>query len=231
MIGLLVLATGAGPAAAQSPAHVDLMLVLAIDGSGSTMNGDFETQIAGHVQALQSPEVMKTIRAGALKRIGVSAIVWSDDPQQTRCVPWTIIADEADAARVAERLRRRCRILGGTTAIGGAIRNATNQFAWSRLVSDRWVIDISANEPANEGFVAPYRQTALNRGVVINGLVLEPPGHKTESGEQFQGLMRYFRKNIIGGPRSFALTATRGAYAKALIQKLVREIDGQREGV
>lgn len=207
------------------------MLVLAIDASGSTASGDFETQIAGHVLALRSAEVIRTIRAGALKRIGVSAIVWSDDPQQTRCVPWTIIADEADAARVADRLRRRCKILGGTTAIGGAIRNATNQFAWSRLESERWVIDISANEPANEGFVAPYRQTALNRGVVINGLVLEPLDQKADSGERFSGLMRYFRKNIIGGPRSFALTATRDAYAKALIQKLVREIGGRREGV
>jgi hypothetical protein len=207
------------------------MLVLAIDASGSTANGDFETQIVGHVQALQSTQGMKTIRAGALKRSGVSAIVWSDDPQQTRCVPWSVIADKADAARVAERLRHRCKILGGTTAIGGAIRNATNQFAWSRLESDRWVIDISANEPANEGYIAPYRQTALNRGIVINGLLLEPLDDKTESGKRFDSLMRYFRKNVIGGPRSFVLTASRDAYAKALIKKLVREISRDREGV
>lgn len=207
------------------------MLVLAIDGSGSTIGGDFKTQIEGHILALQSTDVINAIRSGALKRIGVSAIVWSDDPQQVRCVPWTIVADEIDAARVTERLRQRCKILGGTTAIGGAIRNATNQFAWSSLESDRWVIDISANEPANEGFIAPYRQTALNRGVVINGLVLEPLNDKTESGEHFDALMTYFRKNVIGGPRSFALTATRDSYAKALIKKLVREIRRDREGV
>jgi len=218
-------------AAAETSRRVDLLLVLAIDASGSTVDGDFETQIAGHAAALQDARVLDAIRSGPHRRIGMLATVWSDDAVQWRCLPWTVVATAVDAAHAADAIVRSCRYIGGSTAIGGAIRDAVNQLHWTTLEADRRVIDLSANEPSNDGIIEPYRAGALARDIVINGLVLEPPQPDAEAVERFGALMRHFREEVIGGPGSFALTATREAYVEALVRKLVREIRSAREGV
>lgn len=219
------------PAASDTSSRVDLLLVLAIDASGSTVNGDFDTQVAGHAMALQDRRVLEAIRDGPLGRIGIAVTVWSDDAVQWRCLQWTVVGTGEDAAQAAAQIAGRCRFIGGTTAIGGAIRDAVNQLQWTTLKADRKVIDLSANEPSNDGVIEPYRAAALQAGIVINGLVLEPPQAAGEAMDRFGELMRYFRNEVIGGPGSFALTATRDAYVEALIYKLVREIRGGREGV
>lgn len=218
------------PVAGESD-RVDLLLVLAIDASGSTASGDFETQIAGHAAALVDPRVIEAIRSGPMGRIGLAATVWSDDAVQVRCLDWTAIEDLHDAMRAAAVIRQRCLLIGGTTAIGGAIRDAVNQLQWASLDAARQVIDLSANEPSNDGIIAPYRADALSAGIVINGLVLEPPQPDVAALQSFGSLMKHFREEVIGGPGAFVLTATRETYVEALIDKLLREIKGGREGV
>lgn len=198
----------------QHATRVDLLLVLAIDSSGSTATGDFTAQIDGHASAFLDPSVVEALTSGPRGRIGVTALVWSDDAQQEQCVGWTLIASATDAARFANLLRTSCPFIGGGTSIGGAIRDSVNVLQWSPLSSDRRIIDVSADSRSGT-IIEPARTYAVREGITVNGLAVVGPG--TEDG---RALLRYFRANVIGGPGAFAALATREGYAEALARKI-----------
>ncbi|MDJ0950754.1 MAG: DUF1194 domain-containing protein [Alphaproteobacteria bacterium] len=210
LLGALV---SAGGAVAKD--RVDLLLVLAIDASGSTRGGDFLTQIRGHAAAFRDPSVITALTAGPERRIAAAVIVWSDDAQQWRCVDWTAIASLDDGVRFAKALER-CPFIGGGTSIGGALRNARTELGWSPFTAPRRIIDISANERSGM-VIEPSRYYAIRDGITINALVIE-------SGKE--SLIPYFSRFVIGGPGAFVITATPESYAESLLWKLQIETAG-----
>jgi len=225
---LLGLAAAALSSAGRAE-EVDLQLVLAADVSRSVDAEEFALQREGYAAAFADPRVLRAIRSGPLGRIAVCFVEWSGEWAQQVTVPWTVIRDEASAARFAAALTAKPRPFADRTAIGAAIDYSVAQFARSGHESRRRTIDISGDGTNTNGKTpAAARDQALALGIVINGLVIlspEPlpwnPYHTHPPG----GLPAYFRENVAGGPGSFVMVVEDfQSFAFAITNKLVREI-------
>ena len=103
-LALLALAT---PVRAQP--NVDLLLVLAVDASGSVNQERFELQRRGYAEAFRNPRVLNAVRGGSTGSIAVTMVQWTGPTMQVQVVPWTLIKDErtitafADAIEAAPR--------------------------------------------------------------------------------------------------------------------------------
>lgn len=214
---VLVLASGLGtPVSAQT--EVDLLLVLAVDASGSVDERRFELQKQGYVAAFRDPRVLQAIQSGAAQAIAVTMVQWTGPSLQLQVLPWTVITDaptaHAFAAAIAATPRR---LFSGGTSISGAIDYAVPLLLASPFKGARRVIDISGDGSNNRGRpVASARDDAVRAGIIINGLpilALEPD------------LDRHYLDHVIGGPGAFVIVAENyEAFADAIIKKLIREM-------
>lgn len=219
---LLVLLSWSAPrkahATSQASNAVDVALVLAVDASGSVDDDRFELQKHGFAAALRNPKILNAIRAGDHRAIAVFMVQWTGPPQQDVMVPWSYVNDETTADHVAAAIEAAPRrLMGGGTSISGAIDYSVKALAASPYRATRKVIDISGDGANNIGRPAEQaRDEAVAQGIRINGLpilTIEPD------------LDQYYRKNVIGGPGSFAIVAkTYDEYADAILRKLVTEI-------
>jgi hypothetical protein len=214
---LAILLAGASPARAQGQA-VDLELVLAVDCSRSINDDEFALQVQGYAEAFRHPAVLKAIRSGMRRAIGVTYIQWAGPFLQNQAVGWTLINDGESALEFADRFQSAPRAFhGGGTSLSGVIDYAKTLFPKSGFSSRRRTIDISGDGINNSGRLATSaRDDAVREGVTINGLAI-----LTEVG----GLDAYFRENIMGGEGSFVLAADDfESFAQAILNKLIREI-------
>ncbi len=218
-LSLELLLASAAAAGARADAGVDLELVLAIDSSGSVDFGESELQMGGIANALRDPEVIEAIEGGAPNGVAVAVIEWSGPGQQLVGVDWTRITDAATAAALAARIEAMGRGLIGETAIGEALRFASDLLAYGPFQGARRIIDVSGDGPSNAGVEPePMRDAAALAGITINGLAIlrENPG-----------LDRYYAEHVIGGPDAFVMIAKDyDDFARAIRQKLLREIRG-----
>ena len=83
------------PAQAQNQAlpTTDLLLVLAVDTSGSVNQTRFELQRRGYADAFRSQQVLNAIRGGSTGSIAVTMVQWTGPTMQVQVVPWTLIKD------------------------------------------------------------------------------------------------------------------------------------------
>ncbi|MFQ6016822.1 MAG: DUF1194 domain-containing protein [Kiloniellaceae bacterium] len=209
---------GGGPSAQDQP--VDLELVLAVDSSSSVSAEEFDLQMRGLSEAFRNPKVIAALRASGDLGIAVSVIQWSDNRKQLVAVDWMRVRDEATAQRFAEAVGNAPRFLvGGSTAIAGALRFAVRQFETNGFAGRRRVIDVSGDGRANQG--APpgkIRDLAVGRGITINGLAILNEDPMVDG---------YYFANVIGGTGSFVMTAKDyRAFALAILAKLIKEIAG-----
>lgn len=217
---LLVTALGAGQAAAQRGQPVDLELVLAVDASSSVSPGEFNLQMQGLAAAFRNPSVQAAVEAVGDLGIAVAMVQWSDNRKQTTAIDWRRIRDPASAEAFAEEIDRTPRyLIGGGTAIGGALAFAMGQFDGNGFVGRRKVIDISGDGRTNQGSQpSDMRDRAIQRGITINGLAILNEDPTVDS---------YYFAHVIGGTGAFVLTANDyEAYRKAILAKLIREIAG-----
>jgi hypothetical protein len=213
----MLLAIGiAGPARAQTP--VDLHLLLAVDASGSVDFTRFELQRRGYVAAFRNPMVLQAIRGGENQSIAVAMFQWTGPLLQAQIVPWTQIKDEASASTVASIVETTPRRLyGGGTSISGAIDYSMRWFSQSPFRGERRVIDVSGDGSNNGGrSVIRARDEAVAADVNINGLPIlawEPY------------LDQYYKENVIGGPGAFMIVAKDfDSFADAILKKMIIEI-------
>jgi hypothetical protein len=205
------------PHVARAQQAVDLLLVLAVDASGSVDNDRFALQLQGYADAFRSPSVLTAIQGGALGAISVTMVQWTGPGQHASTVGWTVVRDAASAAALAQAIGASPRLLyGGGTSISGAIAHGMTLFP-AETGDARRVIDISGDGRNNRGpDVAPARAAALAAGITINGLpilTLEPD------------LEDYYRDEVIGGPGAFVVAAADyNAFAAAILRKLISEI-------
>ena len=96
-------ALAAAPAAAQA-SRVDLLLVLAVDASGSIDDAEFALQREGVAEALSHPAVLAAIRSGRHGAIGVAMVEWGSPGGAATVVDWQRIADRAGAEAAAQAM-------------------------------------------------------------------------------------------------------------------------------
>ena len=197
---------------------VDLILVLAVDSSGSVDSKRFALQRNGYAAALTNPEVLASIRSGRNGAIGLIYFEWSGPQLHNGLVGWTRIDGEASAATVAAVLLSAPRtIFGGGTSISGAIDHSRALLQTSPFAAPRRVVDISGDGRNNRGrSLEAARTEALAEGLIINGLPI--------LGVEY-GLDRYYEDEVIGGPGSFIVAAEGFEdFGRAILKKLLRDL-------
>ena len=214
---LAALAAFDHPARAQ-PATTDLLLVLAVDASGSVNQTRFELQKQGYAAAFRHTQVLNAILSGSTQSIAVTMLQWTGPSLHVQVVPWTLIKDQTTAQAFATAVDAAPRqLFGGGTSISGAIDFSMLLLPSSPFRGLKRVIDISGDGSNNRGRdVTLARDDAVRQGVIINGLPileLEPD------------LDRYYFDKVIGGPGAFMIPAeTYQAFGSAVLRKLVKEI-------
>lgn len=222
MASWVTLASLLGPSAqAETPASVDLALVLAVDVSASMDPEEFALQRAGYVQALTHADFVRAAGTGLHGRIALTYVEWSGAGRQIVVVPWRVIGDDATAHAFAVELAARPIARERGTSISAALAFSAGLFATGGFRADRQVIDISGDGPNNYGpAVTAVRDTLVARGIVINGLpILVRPS------PLFPEMDRYYAACVIGGPGAFVMPVTTAeGFAEAIRRKLVREV-------
>lgn len=238
---LLSIAVGLGSAHAFAAEPVDLLLVLAADVSLSIDRQSHELQRHGYAEALKNPLVLDAIRSGPTGRIALCFFEWSNKDLQTVLVDWMVV-DGPDAARqVGDTLLIFPRPIAGATSISGAITFAAGQLESAPYRSQRRIIDISGDGINNHGRDPMLaRAEALDRGIIINGLVILNSGQPTDYPDDQEhdrhrdpegGLAGYYRDNVIGGAGSFLIQAEDfNSFGDAIVKKLIVEIAGEFGG-
>lgn len=207
------------PQAVRSTIHVDLVLVLALDVSGSVDHQEYDLQTKGLAAAFRNPKILKAIAQGRRRQIAVVAVQWAGSEKQAVVVPWTVIKDKDSAERFASQLgSMQRRYLNSETDLSGVIGFATDVALSAPMAAARRVIDISGDGMDNVTYTTlAARDRALRAGMTINGLAI-----LNETPE----LDKYYDYNIIGGPEAFVMKARDYEdYADAILRKLLREIN------
>jgi hypothetical protein len=205
------------PAQAQQPT-TDLLLVLAVDASGSVNQTRFELQRRGYAEAFRSPQVLNAIRGGSTGSIAVTMVQWTGPAMQVQVVPWTLIKDAGSALAFADAIETAPRqLFGGGTSLSGAIDHAMLLLPGAPYRGLKRVIDISGDGSNNRGRdVRVARDEAVRAGVIINGLPIVSLEYDLD---------KYYFNNVIGGPGAFIVPAdSYDNFGQAVLRKLVLEI-------
>ena len=218
-VALVCLAT-ALPARAQTDPRpaTDIVLVLAVDASGSVNMKRFQLQRHGYAEAFRDPQVLNSIRGLSTQSIAVTMVQWTGPAMQVQVVPWTLLKDAVTANAFADAIEAAPRqLFGGGTSLSGAIDHAMLLLPNAPYRGLKRVIDISGDGANNRGRdVREARDEAVRAGVIINGLPIvsiEPD------------LDKYYFDHVIGGPGSFIVPAdSYDNFAKAIVRKLILEI-------
>jgi len=205
--------------------EVDVELVLAVDVSRSMSPRELEIQRRGYAEALISDDVMRAIKGGLIGKIALRYVEWAGHGSQRIIVDWTLIGNQSQAERFASKIAANFDSSLRRTSISSAIDHARRSFPNNGFTSYRQVIDISGDGPNNSGTpVLEARQTALQQGIVINGLPL-----MTKDGfysrYNLDDLDEYYRHCVIGGPASFVVPVLNWEqFPTAVRHKLVQEL-------
>ena len=210
-------------AAAQPARVVDLLLVLAMDASGSIDADEFQLQRDGLAASLTHPAILSAIGSGRTGAIGVAVVEWGSPGGAVTAVDWTAVRDASSAAALAEAIRAAPRSRQSYNAIGDAIAHATALIAAAPFDAEERVIDVAGDGPDMRSLVpaAVARDAAVARGITVNALAIEV-APVTRFGEP---LRLHYEREVIGGPGAFVMVAeTRADFARAMRAKLIREI-------
>ncbi|GGC42541.1 hypothetical protein GCM10011504_21220 [Siccirubricoccus deserti] len=211
------------PAGAQ-PAAVDLLLVLAVDASGSIDADEFRLQRVGYAEALSHPAVLSAIAGKPQGAIAVTMVEWGAPGGAETVVEWMRLADAASARALAAAVLAAPRSRQSWNAIGDAIDHSAALLRAAPFRAAERVIDLSGDGPdlRSRRPATAARDDAVAAGISINALAVAAAGQVTRYGE---ALAETYRREVIGGPGAFVVSAEdRRDIARALRAKLVREI-------
>ena len=201
----------------------DLALVLGIDASLSVDDSEYRLQMSGTAAALMDPKVVEAILS--VGGIYLSTFEWSGSSSQKLVFGWSWLETRRDIANAAQRLRDHVRqSRNNSTAIGHALRFASDLFLELPAPCFRKVVDVSGDGANNEGFepATVYRTFAF-ADISVNGLVILDTGLNPES--FYTDPVIYYRENVLKGAGSFMIIAGGfGDFERAMRQKLLREI-------
>ncbi|MBS0536155.1 MAG: DUF1194 domain-containing protein [Proteobacteria bacterium] len=228
LLGFVLMAHGLS-GAARAAEKVDLLLVLASDVSRSVTPEKFKLQRDGYIAAIANSRVLEAIKGGRNGRIAVLFLEWSGFGNQKVVIDWTVIDGEQSAHAFGTKLLEEPRAFADRTSISGGIEAAMAELSKAPYESERQTIDVSGDGTNNSGRdVAAVRDEALNKGIVINGLVIlsdSPMPWNPEHTNPPGGLAKYYRDNVAGGPGSFVMEAQNfESFGDAILKKMIAEI-------
>ncbi|MBL8576028.1 MAG: DUF1194 domain-containing protein [Mesorhizobium sp.] len=212
---------------ASAAEQVDVELVLAVDVSLSMSPMELSIQRDGYAAALTHERVLQAIADGAYGKIAITYFEWAGVNSHHIIVPWTVIANKADAERVAARLSAQPPNSARRTSIAAALEFGADLFAESQYSSQKRVIDISGDGPNNQGApVVASRDAVVSQGIVINGLPLMTTGGFASAFDVVD-LDRYYSDCVIGGPGAFMIPVNDWSqFPEVVRRKLVLELAG-----
>ncbi|GHD10576.1 hypothetical protein GCM10016234_12580 [Tianweitania populi] len=215
------------PVPAQAAEPVDVELVLAVDVSLSMSPMELDIQRRGYMAALTDAKVVQAIQDGVHGKIALTYFEWAGDGMQRVVVPWTVVANQADAEAVAAKLQAGVPNSARRTSISAALSFAGDLLAESGYSGMKRVIDISGDGPNNQGLpVDGVRDLIVSQGITINGLPLMTAGGAMSSYD-FADLDTYYTRCVIGGPGSFVVPVHDWSqFPEAIRRKLVLELAG-----
>lgn len=240
---IAALVAAATPLAADDVA--DTALVIAVDISQSVDANRYRIQMNGIAAAFEDSAVIAAITGGANGQILVTVVAWSDTAEVA--IPWTRISTREDALAIAAAIRALPPKSGEFTCMARMLRALQNgALSEIPLVANRTVVDISGDGIDNcddSAATGIERDNVVAAGGSINGLPIIVAGENDEivgSGayrkpgynmynlspaKDATTLDAWYRKNVIGGPGSFIMTA-RGYedFGRAFRQKFVTEV-------
>ncbi|MBC7802097.1 MAG: DUF1194 domain-containing protein [Gemmatimonadaceae bacterium] len=205
------------PAIAQAEA-VDLLLVLAIDASGSIDGDEFRLQREGCAGALMHPAVLSAVASRPHGAIGVALVEWGSPGGAATVVDWKRLSGPASAEALAQAVMDAPRSPQSWNAIGDAVDHSVNLIAAAPWRATERVIDVSGDGPDLRGLrpVELASRDAAAKGITVNALAIE---------DRRPGLAATYEATVIAGDGAFVMTAeSRADFARALRAKLVREI-------
>jgi len=203
------------PARATEP--VSLELVLALDGSNSVSDEEFQLQLEGLARAFSDPSVLEAVETRLPRGLAVALAQWSNAQHQVVSIPWRLLHDARDCRQLAADLRRVTRQVKGGTAINGALAFSRRMIQGNGYEGRRKVIDISGDGPdRHQAHTRWARDQAVAAGITVNGLVILDDSERLET---------FYRNYVIGGDKAFVITANDFTdYAAAMREKLLREL-------
>lgn len=213
-----ILSGAAPPTAAAQADAVDLLLVLAIDASGSIDADEFRLQREGCAGALVHPAVLSAIASRPQGAIGVALVEWGAPGGAATVVDWHRVSGAASAEKLAGAVMAAPRSSQSWNAIGDGVDHAARLIAAAPWRAAEKVIDVSGDGPDMRGLrpVELARRDAAAQGITVNALAIE---------DSRPGLGATYEATVIAGDRAFVITAaSRADFARALRAKLVREI-------
>lgn len=213
----------AAPGRAQAR-ELDMLLVLAMDASGSIDESEFRLQREGYAEALLDPAVIAAIRSKPRGAIAVAVMEWGSPGGSAVVVDWIRVDGVMSAQRLADAVLAAPRSQQSYNAIGDAIHHASHMLRDGPFSADQMVIDISGDGPDMRSFrPSPVaRDIVVRRGMVVNALAIAASGQVTRAGEP---LAEHYRRDVMGGPGAFVMEAeNRRDLARAVRAKLIREI-------
>lgn len=201
--------------AGSSSILADLELSLVTDISGSVDTLEYNLQMDGYAQAFRNSVLHSAISRGRQGQIAVNLVFF--DTSAVEGIPWTILANAADANAFADLLDNIARPSSGGTNPASGIYLAISSIFGNNIESTRQVIDVSGDGEGDAADDLEARDDALAAGVdAINGL---PIGD--------QELQDYYAANIVGGADGFLTpAATFEDFEASILEKLSREIGG-----
>ncbi len=196
--------------------HVELAMVLAVDGSASVTYDEFGLIAGGMAAALRD----RTVAAGLTGNSVLALLLWSGAGQQDIITGWTPIATAADLAAFADGVDNMPRtVRAGSTAIGEALLASLTLLAHVPAIPRRNIVNVIGDGRSNDGAApGPVRDRMAAAGITINGLCIlhEEPD-----------LLTSYTNEVIGGPGAFAVTCREYKdFTEAMRQKLTREVKG-----
>lgn len=214
---------------------VDTALVVSVDVSNSVDEVRYKLQMEGIAKALEDPGVVEAITGGSGRGILFSMVTWADTPAFV--IPWLRITNKADAAAVAQRIRKLPHQGGDFTCMTRMLRSANDKIIPQIPgKASRIVIDVSGDGPDNcnaEEPIDKVRDELVNNGVTINGLPIlsdTPSSNALLPQAQSNGpppLEQWYHQHVMAGPGSFVLPAQGyGDFERAIRQKFVIEMSG-----
>lgn len=207
---------------ARAQPAVDLLLVLAVDASGSIDEDEFRLQREGLAEAVAHPAVLQVVASKPRGAIAVAMVEWGSPGGAETVLPWARLAADS-AADVAAAIRDAPRSRQSYNAIGDALDHATRLISAAPFAAGERVIDLSGDGPDLRSIIpAPVaRDAAVAAGITVNALAVEL-SPVTRFGEP---LRAHYEREVIGGPGAFVMsTGSRRDFAPAMRAKLLREI-------
>lgn len=191
--------------ASSSADDVEVLLLLAMDASGSMSEEEWGIQVRATAAALLSEQVRSAIRCKSSltgnRSVAIAVVDFSDQPKLR--IPWVDLrptsCSEPDpefdrkVELLAAEIATLKRSSSGSTHLGNMLQYSVAVFAnapWN--VTERRVMDISGDGENNGGApTAPGREALMKFGVTINGIAIVNEEEKLDS---------YYMKEIVSNP-------------------------------